>query len=147
MALTVPTTEYLDAVTELLADGASAVAVPVKGGSMRPFLSEEDTVYLAPVSSPPRSGDIILYRRPCGRYILHRVYRVKNGSYSMLGDSQSQPEHGISSDQLLAIAVAADRRGKRIYPTSPVWRCYACVWRRSVRLRKLLFRFAGLVRR
>ena len=121
MSITLPTKQYLDAAAGLLADGAKAVAVPIKGDSMRPFLKEGDTVYLSPIASPPKRGQIVLYRRTGGRYILHRIFSKNGGVYTMLGDAQLIPERGILSSQIIGCVSAADRRGRRITPSSPVW--------------------------
>ena len=127
MPVTISTEQYLDTAAELLAGGADIVAVPIKGSSMRPFLKEGDTVFVSPLSSPPGKGQIILYRRPGGRYILHRVLSKKGGAYSALGDAQLIPEHGILPSQIIGCAAAADRCGRRITPSSPVWKFYTAV--------------------
>ena len=93
MARILDTQEYLDTVCQLLQQGETSVAVPVAGGSMVPFLHNGDTVYLDLPDSPVKRGDIVLYTRSYGRYILHRVYRVRrDGSYIMVGDAQTELE-------------------------------------------------------
>ena len=65
---------------QLLAVMEEAQTVPliISGNSMSPFLVHgRDTVYLSKITSPLKKGDMILYRRDSGDYILHRICRVK----------------------------------------------------------------------
>lgn len=132
---TVDTTAYLDHVCELLNTGTDCVPVPVAGTSMTPFLHPGDTVYLSLLTRPPRRGDILLYVRPGGRYILHRVIRVERDGLKMLGDSQTEAEH-ISPVQIRAVAVQAVCRGKCLRPGDPGWERYAREWTALACVRK-----------
>ena len=59
---------------------AQAVPLIISGNSMAPFLAHgRDTVYLSKLTGPLKRGDMILYRRKTGQYILHRIYRVREG--------------------------------------------------------------------
>lgn len=83
------TKAYLDSVCAMLKDGSTAVPVPVKGSSMVPFFREGDTVYLDSVPPKLHVGDIVLYTRASGDYILHRIVSVSsNGRFTILGDAQ-----------------------------------------------------------
>ena len=83
------TKAYLDSGCAMLKDGSTAVPVPVKGSSMVPFFREGDTVYLDSVPPKLHVGDIVLYTRASGDYILHRIVSVSsNGRFTILGDAQ-----------------------------------------------------------
>ena len=83
------TKAYLDSVCAMLKDGSTAVPFPVKGSSMVPFFREGDTVYLDSVPPKLHVGDIVLYTRASGDYILHRIVSVSsNGRFTILGDAQ-----------------------------------------------------------
>lgn len=126
---TLDTQAYLDEISGLLAQGHTGLPVPVAGTSMCPFLRNGDTVYLDPVTAPLQPGDVVLYTRGNGRYILHRVVDVRpNGIVMILGDNQSQTEP-VPASRVIAIMTAACRKGKRIDPHHPVWRFYAGPWR------------------
>ena len=72
-----------------LLDGAEYVPLNISGSSMTPFLvHSRDTVYLSKVTRPLKKGDMILYRRDNGAYILHRIYRVAPDGYWLVGDAQ-----------------------------------------------------------
>ncbi len=94
-----------------------SVRVRVKGRSMSPFLVDgRDSVFFESLPNHPlRSGDILLYRRRNGRYVMHRLYRVENdGSLTFVGDNQSALEKGIGQDQLIAFVNRCVRGGKEI---------------------------------
>lgn len=116
-----------------------ALPLVVSGGSMTPFLRHgQDTVYLSRLTRPPRRGDILLYQRRNGAYVLHRVCKAENGTYTMVGDAQIYREPGIRDDQIIAIVTAVRRRGKRCAPGSFWWEFYEKFWIRIVPLRGVI---------
>lgn len=122
----------------LLAETA-AVPLVISGSSMTPFLaSGRDTVYLSAISEPLKRGDMVLYRRDNGRYVLHRILRVNGDSYTMVGDAQSVPEPGIRREQILAIVTAVRRKEKLLRKGSFWWAFFERVWIRIVPLRPLI---------
>ncbi len=129
MAKVVDTKEYLDLVRQLLEEGNSDVPVPVAGSSMVPFLHNGDTVYLNSVDSPLKRGDVVLYTRPTGQYVLHRIVKINSdGSFIMLGDAQQELERIESAEQIHARATRAVHKGKPLTRRSPRWWFYATVW-------------------
>ena len=57
----------------------------VTGNSMLPFLvHKRDTVYLTKIKKPLKVGDMVLYQRLNGEYILHRICRIKDKTYCMV---------------------------------------------------------------
>lgn len=129
MKRVVDTKEYLDMVCELLAQGRKLVPTPVAGSSMTPFLHNGDTAYLDLPDTPLKKGDIVLYTRPGGRYILHRIVKVnRDGSFLMLGDAQTDLERIQSAEQIHARVSKATHKGKTLTPKSPRWRFFATVW-------------------
>lgn len=148
MAKMVDTKEYLDVICSLLAEGRQEVPVTVAGSSMTPFLHHGDTVYLNPRVDPPKKGDIVLYTRPSGQYILHRVVQVNgDGSYIMLGDIQTDREWIESVEAIHGIAVKALHRGRILTPRSARWQFFARVWLHMVPLRPAAMKFWKVIRR
>lgn len=143
----IDTTALLDKVCEMLPQ-AGMVPLKVCGNSMAPFLvHQRDTVYLSPVSRPLRRGDIALYRRVGGAYIMHRVQKLEPGGYCFVGDAQTVLEHGIRENQICAVVVAVERKGRREQPGTFWWEFFRRAWVRVVPLRPLLFRVYGGLRR
>ena len=123
------TQAYLDTICDLLRQGEKSVAIPVAGGSMVPFLHHGDTVYLDLLDSPPKRGDIVLYTRESGRYILHRIYKVnKDGSFIMVGDAQQVLEWIESREQIHARVTSARHKGKLNRPGTLRWWAYRHIW-------------------
>lgn len=147
MERTVDTREYLDMVCGLLEAGRHGVPVPVAGASMTPFFCHGDTVYLDCVPQTLHRGDIVLYRRPGGRYVLHRIVGIAHdGSLIMLGDAQTEREK-IVRDAVCARAVRVLHKGKLHDERSLRWRFFAGVWTRIVPLRPAVVSAVTHIRR
>lgn len=129
-------------------DAGGTAELTVTGRSMLPLLLDRvSRVKLAPISEP-RRGDMILYRRDNGRYVLHRLIHCESdGTYTFCGDGQTDLEPGLRREQLLAVVQSFARREK--------WRncnnaLYGLWWRIHVAdrpLRRFLRRGVGFLRR
>ena len=129
MAKVVDTREYLGMICQLLAEGKNHIPVPVAGSSMVPFLHNGDTVYLDRIDSPLKKGDVVLYTRATGQYVLHRIVKCNpDGSFTMLGDAQQELERIESAAQIHGRATAAVHQGKQMDSESARWRFFATVW-------------------
>ena len=75
-----------------------------KGTSMTPLLkSGRDRVYVEKIVKPLKKGDIALYKRDNGEYILHRVMRAKNGVFTFCGDNHYVLEPNVKENQILGV--------------------------------------------
>ena len=127
---------------------AETVPLVISGYSMNPFLAHgRDTVYLSKITRPLKKGDMVLYRRDSGAYILHRIYRVEGESYTFVGDAQTQLEGGIREDQLLALVTAVRRKGKLLKKGSFWWDFFEKIWIRMVPLRPAVRKGYSLIRK
>ena len=132
MALIVDTKEYLNTICQLLQEGKQDLPVPVTGNSMCPFLHPGDIVYLNWFAAL-KKGDIVLFTRPDGSFVLHRIYQIKkDGTYLILGDNQLLPEP-VPAERIHAIVTSARIKEKVVTPKSLRWWCYAKLWTRPVR--------------
>lgn len=119
-----------------LLEETTAVPLVISGSSMTPFLVPgRDTVYLSKVRGPLKRGDMVLYQRENGRYILHRIFLADKETYTMVGDAQTELETGIRKDQIRAIVIAVRRKGKLLQKGSFWWNFFGNVWIRMVPLR------------
>ena len=127
----------LEEYRQLLQDESiSSLPLVISGSSMSPFLVHgRDTVFLSRLTRPVKRGDVLLYRRKSGAYILHRVYRVDGESFTMVGDAQTELESGIRPEQVIAVMTSAERKGKRQAPGCFWWNFFEKVWIRMVPLR------------
>lgn len=108
----------------------------VTGNSMSPFLIHgRDTVYLSRLTRPARRGDVLLYRRDNGGYVLHRVYAATSEEYTMVGDAQTELEPGIRPDQVIAIVTRVVRKDQELRPGSFWWDFFETKWLRMLPVR------------
>lgn len=95
LALLMPT------ISEVIAAGGSFRLYP-RGTSMQPMLVEgEDSVELT-AAEPYRVGDVLLYRRENGQFVLHRLIGTVGDTLVFCGDNQNAPEFGIPRRAVLA---------------------------------------------
>ena len=130
----------LEEYRELLKDESiEALPLVISGNSMSPFLIHgRDTIYLSRLTRPVKRGDVLLYQRDSGAYILHRVYKIESDSFTMVGDAQTELEPGIRPEQVIAIMSSAERKGKKQAPGSFWWEFFEKVWIRMVPLRPIV---------
>ena len=138
--------------TQLEADGRTTLTVT--GSSMLPMLrSRRDRVVLG-LPTTLRAGNIILYRRENGAYILHRIIRcLPEGEFLCCGDNQWEPET-VCREQILAVVTAYIKNQKTRSVDSRLYKCYAGIWtglfpvrRPLIRLRRGLGRLRLLLKR
>ena len=145
-----PPEVLLEEYRRILAEEPQVAALPlvITGNSMTPFLIPgRDTVYLSRLERPVRRGDILLYQRGSGQYVLHRVWKAeKDGSFTMVGDAQVELERGIRAEQIIAIVTRVTRKEKPIAPGDFWWEFFAKVWIRMVPLRRLIWKAYSLFR-
>ena len=74
----VDTQTFLGAIKDMVREGHD-VPVTITGGSMTPFLVHgRDRVILSKISRPLKTGDMVLYQRESGQYVMHRIRYIKN---------------------------------------------------------------------
>ena len=128
-------------------ENVKELPLTITGNSMSPFLIHgRDTVYLSRLTRPARRGDMLLYRRDNGAYILHRVYAVTPDAYSMVGDAQTELEHGIRPDQVIAVVTRVARKEQELRPGSFWWEFFATAWLRLLPLRRPIHRLYTAVK-
>ena len=114
-------------IREALAAGRSVRFYPM-GKSMLPMLREGiDCVTLSPPPQRLEKYDLPLYQRDQEKYILHRVIGAGQ-TYTMMGDNQLTPEHGIRQDQIIGLVTAFTRGNREIPVTDPGYRLYCRLW-------------------
>jgi hypothetical protein len=114
-----------------------ALWVRAEGGSMWPTIHAGDDVLLAPISTAPRTGDVILVDTGV-RLLLHRVRRVGDGCLTTSGDACTADDAELGLAQVVALA-RASRRGARLTPLAPSLRFGIPALLRWAALRARLF--------
>ena len=75
------------------------------GTSMMPLLKQHRDLFTVTKRGSGRlkKGDVVLYRRPPNRYVLHRIIEVRPKDYVILGDNCVKKEYGIKDEDILAV--------------------------------------------
>ena len=69
------------------------MCIPLDGDSMRPLIRRRsDRVSIVPITRPLLCGDVVLFEYPAGRYVVHRIYRMRDDSVQTLGDHCWNPD-------------------------------------------------------
>ena len=119
----------------------------ITGNSMSPFLIHgRDTVYLSRLTRPARRGDVLLYRRDNGSYVLHRVYAVTQEGCTMVGDAQTELEPGIRPNQIIAIVTRVTRKGKELKPGTFWWNFFGTIWLRFLPFRRPIHKLYTIIK-
>ncbi len=110
----IPLKELEPLIRETLKKGGTFPIIP-KGQSMLPLLRPGvDEVLLSPLPEEVLKGDIILYKREDGSFVLHRVMGKKGALYTFCGDNQTVFEKGLKKEQMIAIVLEITRDGEKI---------------------------------
>ena len=141
------TMEELYRLLEVQLERGSA-QLPVTGSSMSPTLrGGRDLVRLEKSCSFHR-GDVILYRRESGQYVLHRIIGEEKETLICCGDRQTEKET-VLPGQVLAVVTAFCRKGVWRKTDAPLYRLYVQLWmimplRRAVLFLRDMLRRAGI---
>ena len=120
--------EYADIICEVLESGGVFRMYP-KGTSMLPLLRyQKDSVVLALPQMPLKKGEIILYKRGNGQYVLHRIVGKDQEGYICCGDNQTTLEYGITEENVIAVVESIYRKEKHITKNNFGYRCYWFFW-------------------
>ena len=151
-----PLEELSPVMQECLASGQEVV-LTITGNSMSPFVRHQRDHVVLTACDPEglQPGDVPLFRRDNGQFVLHRIVKRDDGTqthlygsrktlpskgagllYTMLGDAQWTEEPDIRPDQIIACATAFIRKGKRWECDSKAYRRNRLRWNRLRPLRK-----------
>lgn len=128
----VSTHDLFPLVKELLADNRQAVFT-ITGYSMIPFLGNgRDQVKIEKCDIKDlKKGEIILFQQDKipHDYILHRIYRIKDGKFLTMGDGNDYMDEPVAPQQIIGVVTTVYRKGKEIDCKSRIWRAAAAIWR------------------
>ena len=108
------------------------------GVSMLPLLRQGKDMLIVSKRNGERcrAGDVVLYRRPPGRYVLHRVIEVRPDDYVILGDNCVNKEYGIRDDDIIAVMTGYIRKGREHSISEKGYRLYSFIWIHTIPMRK-----------
>lgn len=110
-------------------DHGSGASLTITGASMLPMLRDHrDSVELAVVTAPLKKGDLPLYRRESGQYVLHRIVGVTDkNEFICCGDNQWEPET-VAEGQIMAVVKGFTRAGKSYTVSHKGYQIYVWLW-------------------
>ena len=84
-----------------------------------------------------RAGDVVLYRRPPNKYVLHRVVEVRKNDYVILGDNCINKEYGITDGDIIGVMTGYVRKGRTHTVKDRSYRIYKAYIMHTIPLRVL----------
>ena len=123
----------------------ATVMLTVTGGSMLPLLAggqvKKGEVVKAVIVRSAKG-----VRRADGSYVLHRLTGFgQDGTLVFCGDRQTEPERGIRPEQVIARAVAFERKGHFFTRRAPGYRVYCALWPRLRWCRQAIFHLRAVL--
>ncbi len=134
----------------VVAGSAPPVRIQLNGNSMFPLIRyQRDYVTIVPLNEPPVAGDIVLFSDPSReRYVMHRVWQVKDGKALTWGDSCDRTDGWIPLEDIWGKALQVERGGKTIHMNAQRGILWASFWHRTGKVYRFACRIKhGIVRR
>lgn len=141
-------TPYPMDIEKLLRDG-HPVRLKPQGFSMYPlFISGRDEAVIAPCDPASlHRGDVALYRRDNSILVLHRIWKVRDDGFYMVGDNQTEIEGPLRPDQIRGKLIACNRNGLEFSTSNMLYRLLSGIWLFCRPLRPLAHKIADFLRR
>lgn len=133
---------------KLAREGAAPpVTICLEGDSMRPLIRRgRDPVTVVLLTRGLMKGDVVLFRLG-ERYVVHRVWKLKEGLVRTFGDNCWNPEPWFPREQVLGQVVRYVRSGRIHRLDTPAARAWGRVWMAIHPIRKWYKRLRTLAGR
>lgn len=116
------------------------VVTMTSGDSMEPLLFHQETrVVIRKAEGTLKKGDLPVYRRPSGQFVMHRVVRVGEADYYTRGDNRYGLEQ-VPKDWVLGVVTEIYRKNRHIFVTDWRYRLYVTIWTKIYPIRYVLYR-------
>ena len=120
-------------------NNAPPVRIQLDGGSMQPLIRRGiDHITIIPINDGPVVGDIILFSVPeLGKYVVHRVWAVKESQIMTWGDNCSKPDGWIPREAAWGKVILIERGKRKIYPDPIKGLRWAKYWHQAGKVYRL----------
>ena len=110
--------EFLDISEEILEKGKQ-FSFMARGNSMSPFIREDDTVVISPISGTIGVGDIVLAKTNQGTPVLHRIIKFSPIGVVTKGDAVREDDGFIPAENVLGKVVQVSGEGFNFHLNFP----------------------------
>ena len=118
------------------------------GTSMNPMIKQDrDLSIIGKPKGRLKKYDVAFYKRPNGQYVLHRVVKVLDDGYVILGDNCVNKEFNIKETQILGVLVSLVRNGKEVDLNSFGYKIYVRARYAHYPVRVIIFRTKRFLRK
>ena len=139
----------MEAWCALAREGAAPpVTICLEGDSMRPLIRRgRDPVTIVPLSRELKKGDVVLFTLGNGRYVVHRVWKLKPGWVRTFGDNCWNPEPWFPGQQVLGQVVRFVRNGRTVRLDTRLARAWGRLWLAVYPIRRVYMKLRALAGR
>lgn len=113
------------------------------GDSMEPLLHHRATrVVICRADRPLHPGELPLYRRPNGQFVMHRIIRADSAHYYTRGDNRCGLET-VPRQWVLGVVTEIYRGKGHFSVHQPLYRAYVALWNLLYPLRWPVYKIRG----
>lgn len=123
------------------------VVATTSGDSMEPLLFHQDTrVVIVKAEGVLQKGDLPVYKRPSGQFVMHRIIRTDQEAYYTRGDHRCGLER-VPKEWVLGVVTEIYRKNHHFPVTSRKYRWYVKVWNGIYPIRWVVYQVGARMRR
>lgn len=113
------------------------------GDSMEPMLrNRQDVIVITEAAFQLEKYDVPLYKRPGGKYVLHRILKVEKDHYVICGDNRYGRER-VPFEWVIGKLEGFYRSGKYVSVRNPFYRLYVHTWCDFFYIRAILLKWSS----
>ena len=119
------------------------------GYSMWPMLStRKNPIVIEKKTRAVKVNDVVLYKRPSGKYVLHRVVKIKNGKLIIRGDNCYSNEYDITEEHIFGL-LCGFYRGERYIDCNnhSGYKMYVAFWKAIYPIRLCWQKIKALIKK
>ena len=131
-------------IEEIIKNGQTA-KIKVSGTSMYPLVQHRRDSVVLKRAGELKMGDVPLFKRADGHYVLHRIVKIKDGKFGTMGDFETEVEYPVMKDAVVAVAEGFYRKGRYISCESLWYKIYWRVWNVLRPVRPLMIKIIRLI--
>jgi len=117
------------------------------GTSMMPLLRQHKDLFVIEKKTGERykKYDVVLFKRTDGKYVLHRILKVRREDYVLCGDHQFRREYGVTENQILGVMTKVVRDGVSMSVTDKKYQRYVHLWCNFFYIRAAILRMKAIL--